>query len=488
MEDMGQRLYDAAQLRELERRTIAGGTPGYVLMQRAAAACWREILLRWPQLPRIDVLCGPGNNGGDGYEIARLARAAGREVRVWRIGGAPLRGDALQAHAAWQREGGSSADWHPGAFESAGLIVDALFGIGLSRELDADARRAVGAIADSGATVVAVDVPSGIDSDSGRVLGSAVRARLTVTFIARKLGLYQGEAPEHAGEIVLDELGIDPTVHAGMTPPATLLAAARLRDWLPPRDRQSHKGRHGHVLVVGGDCGMAGAALLAARGALRAGAGLVSVATRAAHAPMLVMAQSELMGVAVESTRDLQPLIERADVVLIGPGLGQDAWGRAMFSAVLEAPRPLLLDADALNLLAQEPSRRDDWVLTPHPGEAARLLGRSNSAVQADRLAAGRELQEKFGGVGVLKGAGTLVRGRRTQLCPHGNPGMAVGGMGDVLAGVVAALMGQGLPLEDAAAAGVLAHACAGDAAARMGQRGLLPSDLLQELRAAVNP
>jgi NAD(P)H-hydrate epimerase len=233
---------------------------------------------------------------------------------------------------------------------------------------------------------------------------------------------------------------------------------------------------------------MAGAILLAARAALRGGAGWVSVATRAAHAAALTAAQPELMCHGVEDPRELRALLARASVIALGPGLGQGEWGRAMWSQALSAPQPLVVDADGLNWLAENPSRREDWVLTPHPGEAARLLGCATGEVQSDRLARAGELAQRYGGVSMLKGAGTLVQGRELALCPHGNPGMAVGGMGDVLCGLIAALIAQGLAPERAAQAGVLAHALAGDRAARAGERGLIPADLLAELRAVLNP
>lgn len=258
---------------------------------------------------------------------------------------------------------------------------------------------------------------------------------------------------------------------------------------LPKRSADAHKGRHGHVLLIGGNHGTPGAILMAGRAALRSGAGLVTVATRAEHAVALSMAQPELMSHGVERKTQLAPLIERANVIAIGPGLGQDEWAQAMLGAVLQSRQPQVWDADALNLLAQEPVRSERWVLTPHPGEAGRLLGCSTAEVQRDRLQAAQQLQARYGGVAVLKGTGTVVQGSATQICPYGNPGMAVGGMGDVLAGVIAALIAQGLSLESAAHAGVLAHALAGDAAAQLGgERGLLPEDLIAQLRRVLNP
>jgi NAD(P)H-hydrate epimerase len=241
------------------------------------------------------------------------------------------------------------------------------------------------------------------------------------------------------------------------------------------------------VLIVGGDSGMAGAALLAGRAALRSGAGLVTVATRREHAAVLTAAQPEIMFHGVDAADDLKPLLMRATVVAIGPGLGSQSWGRALWAALRER-NGVVADADALNLLAEEPLRNESWILTPHPGEAARLLGVESRDVQADRITAVCALRERYGGTVVLKGAGSLVASDIPWLCCHGNPGMGVGGMGDVLTGIIAGLRAQGLSSEAAARHGVLAHALAGDRAAAAGERGLLPSDLLAELRQIVNP
>jgi NAD(P)H-hydrate epimerase len=270
-----------------------------------------------------------------------------------------------------------------------------------------------------------------------------------------------------------------------------VLQGSALAGFLPRRARDSHKGDNGHVLCIGGDHGAGGAIVLCAQAALRCGAGLVSVATRRQHVASLLARQPEAMGHAVEAVDDLQPLLQRAGMVAIGPGLGRGDWGRTLFDAALAAGKPLLLDADALNLLAGSPRALPaDAILTPHPGEAARLLGCEAAQVQRDRLAAAGELVARHGCVVVLKGAGTIVAapGRRLLVVTAGNPGMAVGGMGDLLSGVVAALRAQGLDAFDAASCGALLHAVAGDAAARDGERGMLPSDLLPHLRACANP
>lgn len=487
-------LYGAAEVRELDRRAIEDqGIPGYALMQRAAAVAWRGLLRRWPQARRIAVVVGGGNNGGDGYEIAHLALAAGCEVTVWRLA-TELRGDAATAADAWRDDGGIVRDWPADTsprFDGVDVIVDSIFGTGLSRPPEGAAGAAVEAINRAhagGVGVLAVDVPSGLMADTGAAPGVVVLADVTATFIGAKLGLFTGRGPACAGEVVFDALGVPTEIYRGVPSRARRLDASDLRAALPPRPRAAHKGDHGHVLIVGGDHGMMGAPLLAARAALRCGAGLVSIATRARHTVVMTAAQPEVMAHAVEAVDDLEPLLARADVIAIGPGLGQGEWGRALWQALRDRPR-LVVDADALNLLAQQPMRRDGWVLTPHPGEAGRLLGRRTAEIEADRPQALRDLAVRYGGAPLLKGVGTLIwRDGTIDLCPYGNPGMATGGMGDVLTGVIAALLAQGLSAPDAAATGALVHALAGDAAAAGGERGLLPTDLLASLRGVVNP
>jgi NAD(P)H-hydrate epimerase len=317
-----------------------------------------------------------------------------------------------------------------------------------------------------------------------------VHAEATISFIGLKRGLLTGDAPDCVGELYFDDLGVPDAVYAEVEPVARLLDAGDADPLLGPRRRTAHKGAFGHVLVIGGDHGMGGAARMAAEAAARVGAGLTSVATRAPHLPAITAGRPELMVSAVEDPGELEPLLNRATVIAIGPGLGRGAWSRALLSRVLESDRALVLDADALSLLAEEPLRREDWILTPHPGEAARLLGVKVAEVQADRYSAVAALRERYGGTCVLKGAGTLIHDAGpTGVCAAGNPGMASGGMGDVLTGVIAGLRAQGLERGQAARVGVCLHASAADrAAAQGGERGLLATDLCPELRRLVNP
>ncbi|MFK2929455.1 NAD(P)H-hydrate dehydratase [Dyella agri] len=480
-------LYTVAQVRALDRHAIEGlGVPGFELMRRAAWAALSSLRRHWPQARRIAVHCGPGNNGGDGFLLATLAREAGLHAEVLALDETSS-GDAALARQAWKDAGGSVRIWRVGeALPEADVHVDALYGTGLRRAPEPATAVLIGAIGASGAPVLALDVPSGLDADTGSVPGAAIRADVTVSFIAAKRGLHTGHAAAHVGVLELDVLGLPESLWQGVSPDARLLVAEQL----PPRPRDAHKGMNGHVLAIGGEHGMAGAIRLCGEAALRAGAGLVSVATRAEHLFALNAARPELMAHGVDGPQALEPLLARTSVLAVGPGLGQGAWSHALWLTALDSGKPLVLDADGLNLLAREPRRfTQPAVLTPHPGEAARLLGSTVAEVEADRFAAARTLADRQCAVVVLKGAGSLIADPdgRLAVCPWGNPGMASGGMGDLLTGIIAALLAQGCEAWQAACLGAALHARAGDRAARHGERGLLASDLLAPLRALGN-
>jgi len=484
-------LYRAEQIRELDRSAIEDyGIPGGELMERAGRSAYRLLRGRWPDAQDITVLCGVGNNGGDGFVVARCAQMDGLRVRVLQLGDAQrLRGDAFAMAVAFKEAGGVVEPFES-LPERTHLIVDALLGTGLEREVSGEWADAIGAVNAHPAPVLAIDIPSGLHSDLGRILGTAVRAEVTISFIGLKQGMFTGAGPDLCGQIRFDALHIPAVVYSREILSARRLDSANRCGSLGRRPRSANKGSFGHVLVVGGAPGYSGAARLAGEGALRAGAGLVSVATHPDHAAYLNLARPELMCPGVSWPRELEPFLEKATVVAVGPGLGQSAWGKGLLGRVLESDRPLVVDADALNLLAKSPVTRDNWVITPHPGEAARLLGIGTDEVQADRFTSVRRLQERFGGAVVLKGAGSLVfgaSGKPPGVCDGGNPGMATAGTGDVLTGIVAALIAQGLSPEDAACSGVCLHAAAGDAAAENGERGLLASDLLASLRRLIN-
>ncbi|TVQ94691.1 MAG: NAD(P)H-hydrate dehydratase [Chromatiaceae bacterium] len=497
-------LYRAAQVRALDAVAIERhGIPGEVLMERAGAAAFALLRARWPGARRLVVLAGAGNNGGDGYVVARLALAAGWQVRLLQCGDhARLHGAALTAAQAYAAVGGSTAPY-AGLPRDCDLICDALLGTGLQRPVTSRWAEAIAACNASSAPVLALDLPSGLDADTGQVLGVAVRAAATISFIGLKQGLFTGCGPDQTGRVHFAGLRVPAAIYA------TEILSARRIDWaregprLPPRRPGTHKGECGYVLVLGGAPGMSGAVRLCGAAALRAGAGLVTVATHPAHAALVNLTCPELMVQPLGDPAGLATVAARADVIAIGPGLGQDDWAQGLLAAALTLGRPLVVDADALNLLALAPDRagrRDDWVLTPHPREAARLLGASVATVESDRFAAVAALQARYGGTVVLKGAGSLVRGPGSYspaVCTDGNPGMATAGMGDALTGIIAALIAQARGragpdepvaalLEPAASAGVCLHAAAGDRAARDGQRGLLASDLIESVRAVL--
>jgi ADP-dependent NAD(P)H-hydrate dehydratase / NAD(P)H-hydrate epimerase len=484
-------LYDAAGCRELDRLALADAAlAGDLLMARAGQAAFASLRVAWPAVAHIGVLLGAGNNAGDGYVVAALAREAGLAVSLVAVAAtASLPPAAESARCRCLALGLVASTWGGALPEGPECWVDALFGTGLSRALAGDHAAAIVALNASGLPVLALDLPSGLDADTGAVRGVAVQATATVTFIAHKPGLHTGRGRALCGHLSLADLGVPEAILAAVDPAARLLGYADLAPLLMPRRRDAHKGSFGHVLVVGGDVGFGGAARLTAEAALRTGAGLVSLATHPAHVTAALSARPELMTRPVAEPAELEALLPGATVVALGPGLGRGLWGCRLFERLLAVAGPLVLDADGLNLLAREPRRRDDWVLTPHPGEAARLLGVATAEVEQDRLAAADRLVAQYGGCVVLKGAGTVVAAAGSRaIVSGGNPGMASGGMGDVLTGVIAGLLAQGLPALFAASLGVALHARAGDEAALAGERGLLAGDLLPCIRRFANP
>lgn len=491
--ELPEALYTAAQAQELDRLAIAHRIPGLKLMERAGWAAFDLLRARWPRARRIAVVCGPGNNGGDGYVVARLAHDAGLAVALLTLGESEkTKGSAEAERKKCKSAGVPIKKFQHELLAGQDLIVDALLGIGLQREVEGEWRAVIEAMNSSHAPILAVDIPSGLQADTGRVMGAAARAQATMTFIGLKAGLFTGAGRDHAGEIFFNGLEVPPEIYKKVPMAARRVTEASLRNLLPRRRRGMHKGDAGHVLIIGGDRGMPGAARLAGEAAYRAGAGLVTLATHPEHAAQISAARPELIVHGVPSAAELRRLLPRADVIAVGPGLGRGKWGEALLGAALDASLPLVLDADALNILAGDPLRHKDWILTPHPGEAARLLGMTKEEIQADRFAAAHELVASFGGVCVLKGAGTLIASLSLHegvisLCDRGNPGMASAGMGDVLTGVIAGLRAQGLNSAAAARLGVWLHATAGDDAAATGEIGMLASDLFPFIRGRLN-
>jgi hydroxyethylthiazole kinase-like uncharacterized protein yjeF len=476
------------------------------LIERAGTAAVAVATSMLAHEGRVLVLAGPGHNGGDAFVVARQLRARWHDVQVVFSGPDPARlpPEARAASDAWRDSGGTTlAEW-PDRGTPPALVVDGLFGLGLSRPLDPRHAQLVERAHASGAPILALDVPSGLDADTGQRVGDvAIRAWRTVTFIAHKPGLLGADGPDHAGDVDVADLGLDDLVRAQCAVEQTrsrargepaaagaLVDADTLRAALPSRARNAHKGTHGDVRVVGGAAGMAGAALLAARAALRTGAGRVFVHRLDARAPALDPAFPELM------LRDADlptPLAPRTALV-VGCGFGQSQADLARLPALFATPVPLVLDADALNAIAAQPSwvaplaaRLAPTVVTPHPAEAARLLGVATAAVQRDRLAAAAQLAGSLRATVLLKGVGTIVAtadGAWT-INPTGNPGLATAGTGDVLAGVIGALLAQGAPAPLAARAGAWAHGAAADrlAIARGGTVGMTASEVALAVR-----
>lgn len=483
--------YSADWIRQAEPAAAASlGISLYGLMQRAGAAATSLARDHYPTSSHWLVLCGHGNNGGDGYVVARLAAEAGTQVSVIACEGVrPLPPEAAIARQAWLESGGEILPAGSCWPEDIDLIIDGLLGTGLGAAPRAPYQALIETVSRARVPVISLDIPSGLQAETGAVAGAVVRATHTLTFIALKPGLLTGQARDWVGQLHYSTLGLSNWL-ATQRPQIQRFNGADLGQWLKPRRPCSHKGEHGRLLLVGGDHGFGGAIRMAAEAALRSGAGLVRVLTHNEHVGPLLTARPELM-VQRLSDETLQQAVEWADVVVVGPGLGQGDWGKNALKLLQSSDKPALWDADALNLLALHPEKRQNRVITPHPGEAARLLNCRTVDIESDRLLAARRLVAQYGGVVVLKGAGTLVAGQHGEMAiaDVGNAGMASGGMGDVLSGIIGGLLSQKFSLYDAACAGCVVHGAAADYVAdRQGTRGLLASDLLPMIPHYVNP
>ena len=488
-------LFSVAQIRAAEA-AAAAALPAGTLMRRAGLAAGNAALALIGQragLPVL-VLAGPGNNGGDALEVAAKLSQAGVEVRVLHLAGSgPVAPETMEALARARASAAEFVDAVPAHGEWA-LVVDGLFGIGLARPLAGAAREAAAAVnaLERGTPVLALDTPSGLDADNGAVVGPdgvAVRATHTITFIGDKPGLHTCEGREYAGEVMVAPLGID----AALYPPsqASLNSVGLFAHRLARRGHNSHKGSFGDVAIIGGAHGMAGAPVLAARAALYGGAGRVylGMLDRAAAFDSV---QPELM------LRDAAGIDLAAGALVLGPGMGDSADAIRLLGKAIDGGCPLVLDADALNLVAASPDlqarlaqHKGGALLTPHPLEAARLLGITSAAVQAGRMAAARELAARLHAVVVLKGSGSIIARADGALAinPTGNPGLATAGTGDVLAGLCGSLLAQGWPVWEAALGAVWMHGAAADqlVAQGAGPIGLTASELLPAIRAQHN-
>lgn len=489
-------LYSADSVRAMDRYLIdQQGVDGFELMQSAARSAFRQLIKRWPAPGAIVIFCGAGNNGGDGYLIAANAQRHGLSAECIAVAPtARLQGDALKALSKARADGVPVAELDElneadvsRKLSSASLVVDAMLGTGVTGAPRAPYAGIIRQINSAALPVLAVDLPSGLDATTGSAEGEVIHAELTVTFIGAKAGLYTGAGAGVCGRVVFEALdtGHDAS-QSGAQPIAALYRWQNCRHWLPVRPLNAHKGRFGHVLIVAGDRGFGGAGIMAAEAASRTGAGLVSLATRPEHVTAALARCPSLMVHGVIHGSELPALLAKADVVVCGPGMGQSAWGQQMLQQVLASAKPRVLDADALNLMAvRVPMAAANHILTPHPGEAARLLGCEVSEIEADRLAAARRIQQVWGGVVLLKGAGTVVTGAHGQpsVIAGGNPGMATGGMGDVLSGIIGALLGQLADPERVTVMAAALHLAAADhAAQQVGYMGLTPADVIAAL------
>ena len=498
MQNLPDNLYNVDSIVRLEQIAVNQfDVPAYELMKRAGNAVFAVLKIKCPQQKRILILCGAGNNAGDGYVVARLAKQAGLDVSVVSlIEPETLKNEALLAYKDWLAIGSNQAA-DLSLLEETDTVIDALLGTGLTREISGEWLQWIEAVNDSNKPVISVDIPSGLLANTGAIAGVAISADYTVSFIGLKQGMVTAQAKDVCGEIIFDDLALPAEVYSGVSCSARLIQSV---DYclLPKRKASSHKGRFGHVLIVGGNIGMPGAVILAARAALRTGAGLVTIATAVENLAAIVAAVPEAM---VKSCTDdeeiselfLSPFIDDVTHVAVGMGLGQNSWALTMLQHCLRLNKPMLMDADALNLIASNTLMVavSPLVITPHPREAARLLSKdkalSTGDIQSDRFAAVRELHALFDNsescTVVLKGSGTLIfDGQAVKVCALGNAAMAAPGMGDVLSGIVIALMAQNIAASDATQLGVCLHAAAADLVTGDKTRGLLASDVVDAL------
>lgn len=485
-------LFLAKQVKALDELAIKSGLPGSSLMNQAGQALFSLLQTQYPKTQKLHIFSGGGNNGGDGFVMAKLAHKANIKTQVYLLNSPEkLQGEALQAYEALVASGITPPIWKKSMKLDNGVVIDAMLGTGVTGSLKANYLEAIEAINQSGLPVIAVDIPTGLNPDTGTVAESVVKANHTLCFIGLKAGLLTHDGPDNTGTLHLEELPIPAAVRAQVSPFAELLQFKSYESYLPKRKRNSHKNKFGHVLIVGGNGHMSGAAVMTGLAAFRSGAGLVSIATLNSHAEIMDSQYPELMCHGISTPKELVKLIEQASVIAIGPGLGQDAWAQSLFNVTLNTDKPLIIDADALTLLASTKiTKEKNWILTPHPGEAARLLNKNTQEIQQNRFESARECQKQYGGCVVLKGNGTIICDNTASLslCSQGNPGMSSAGMGDILTGILAGLAAQQLPLAITAKVGTLVHALAADSAAQSGERGLMATDLLMYIKQWVNP
>jgi NAD(P)H-hydrate epimerase len=510
------KIVTAAQMQELDRRTITEArVPATILMERAGTGIVSSIEERWGPVrgKTVTIVCGKGNNGGDGFVAARLLRRRQVKVRVLAlVSPRELSRDAAIMYKQFLRSGGKSSLYHYASkaqaqtlLRDSNIVIDALLGTGLSSQVTGRYAEAIDSINDAHRPVVAVDLPSGLHADTGAILGRTVRASLTVTFGLPKLGLYQGQGIDHAGEVTIVDIGIPPAYADAVASRFSLMSRSAVQTYLPKRRPSSHKGTFGHAGIIAGSVGKTGAAALAARAALRVGAGLVTVATPSSVNDVLEAKLLEAMTVPMPETKArtlarhaldrLVSFMAAKTAIAIGPGLSTAPETVELVQALTkQLDRPAVFDADALNALTGRTALfaacKVPPIITPHPGEMARLESEATpQTVNDDRLGIAARFARERGLFVVLKGAKTVVArpDGAVAICPTGNPGMATAGTGDVLTGMMVGLLAQGLPAWEAACAATYLHGMAGDlAAAGKGQAGMIAGDLVEQIPSAL--
>jgi NAD(P)H-hydrate epimerase len=472
-------LYTPESVYQLDKAAVSvDGFAEIELMQRAGRSVWRALLARWPAVEKITVFAGSGNNGGDAFVVALCAREQGVDVQLLIQGDLSRQSDTSRHFTElWQQGGGSFEQWQGQAIAGE-IIVDGLLGIGLQRELNAEWQDLINRINRHESPRVAIDIPSGLNGLTGNPQPVAVSAELSVTFIGAKTGQYLADGPDYCGELIFEDLGVSASARAGVAAALEVVDSCRLP---APRKKNTHKNHYGNLLIIGGDQGMSGAVTLAARAALRSGAGLVTALVHPECRANLA-AFPEIMVLGWDA---LEAKLPQANVVVVGPGLGDSEQANSMLKRLQKLSLPMVVDAGALKSDFLGEMKSKQCVITPHPGEAAGLLQSSTAEVQADRLAASAELANRFHASCVLKGSGTLIAQARehSAINVHGNAGMASAGMGDVLSGIIGALIGQGLTAFEAARSGVFIHAlCAECFSAEQDQIGLIASDIVERI------
>ncbi|VAW50331.1 NAD(P)H-hydrate epimerase / ADP-dependent (S)-NAD(P)H-hydrate dehydratase [hydrothermal vent metagenome] len=490
MQNLPDKLYTVDSIIQLEQIAINQfGIPAYELMQRAGEAVFKVIQSKFPECKKILVLCGAGNNAGDGYVVASLAKQAELDVSIISlIDPATLNGAALLAYQHWSHLGENhNADLS--IIDSSDLIVDALLGTGLARDVSPEWQQWIRYINQSSKKIVSVDVPSGLYANTGAIAGDSIIANYTVSFIGLKQGMFTSQAKDVCGELLFDDLALDADIYSQVKSDAKLIQQVDYT-LLPKRQSSSHKGRFGHVLIVGGSKSMPGAIILAAKAALRTGAGLLTIVTVSENLQAISSAVPEAMIKVCDEHEVMDVFADEfsnsVTHIAVGMGLAQEGWSLAILKHCIALKKPMLLDADALNLLAKNNLHiSSPVVITPHPGEAARLL--LDVVIQQDRFEAIKRLHKlldnKYPGVVVLKGSGTLIfDGQTLKVCALGNAAMAAPGMGDVLSGICIALMAQLNNISDATELAVCLHSAAADKLMAGKTRGLLASDIIDTL------